>query len=1001
MTRFAHPSLFRASAIDGRSDDTVARVLHLRVRVSNKLGFPIHPFAAWRVTTDISQAQVTWINMGGTRVTPPFDPRAVGGAYGYVTSGSPPESEWYWLSVDADPHGDDFAIDVIDRWSGRVLATRRKPPFDFGGTAMGILRVRGRGEVRGVEGVPASSIPNAAMDTTPSLVFGPPVLGGPWYQPDPISRDLPQDRLYFGANQRLGPLDRPDGSIAPLDPDDEVARVMTILAPTVIDEWLNAAFQDPTTPPPLVVRQGMEVGAAGRNQTASYHAADALLTMAVDPDVARYLGLATAVRPDESGFDQRVSLWLVAGEWMVANAVHTEMSGLSDPVPGWLPGSLAGLFPGAEFIPKRYAGRPRETWERALLVAVAAAAVKAPPDVPDPPAVTASGRRYWHVAAGGASWSQTLQFNSNSPGMIAVVRTAPTPLTSLHRLNPDGRRAPIVPCGNPQRPDPLGGVIDADIPADLAGAAWRLWQADEWGRWSTPTDCSGPEPERPSPPPPDCEDWWDPAAMPEDDALREPGVLRLRIAVPAASAVAPGGSPIQQLQVSCPNLVKWRTSADEYLGGNATIPVAGMTELMIEAHPTPTTRGARLCLPLSLSFVDTAGRTSLTTERTIEVRDPRPPKVILTGPKLIWTSSPDPIGWSEMTLDWDAAANAAGYRVFLGDGRRLAADLGITLSSGELRAKHARLIWERRNDVVNKGAFTLLNENLVKAAGTTVSYSTRLPGTLAGVQFVRVVPVAANGAEAEFRYCGLTPIAVPSAERPPIPVLRVSADAAGAAAVTLEAAGLRSDLTSTYPPEYRLRRTCTEVADPLYMPILRSGTLILDGSVWKGAVAFGAPTPLPPFVRFSWVAEIRYPPEPELEPGAVAADGAVRPGGGAPVGPCPYVWSDPSLPVGSMFVPALPDAPEDALVESAVGGAATVKIPARPTHSRAVGQYEAVVYRDPSTAAIPAPITLLARVKLDKDAQVTDPAAASSYYVVITDPIGRCSPSVMRQPDDR
>jgi hypothetical protein len=998
MTRFAHPLVFRASAFDGRGDTWTADALHLRVRVSGDLGFPIHPFAAWRVTTDDASAQTVWVATNGARATPPFDPGPIGGAFGIILplTGAA-GSEWYWLAVDADAHGSDFAVDVLDRYSGRVLATRRKPPFEFGGTAMSLLRVRGKGAVRGVRGVPASMVPVTSLDGQPTLTFGPPLNPGPWFDGSPTARQQAEGRLTIGASKRLGPLDRPDGSVVLLNPAAEAARVLNVLAPQKIDDWLTAAFQTPSTPPPLVLREGTEPSAGGRTRTASLRAVDALLTMSVDPDVARYLGLATAVTPAASGLHPKANVWMVVGRWAVPDAVFTRLSGplASDPVPNWLVTHLDNLFPAAKEIFGRYMARANESWKAITLIAVAVAAGNAPPDVPPAPSLAPSGRRLWYVIPEGTFWSQTLQFTEDPCGMIAAARIAPGSLTMLNVLNPDGRHAPLL--ANTVQ-DGARCIADTQIPPSPSGASWRVWQADEWGRWSPATVTSGPLPARPLPPPPEFEDWWAPAALPDDDTPRTPGVLRLRVEVPASAKVAPGGNPVQELRLACAKMATWRVGAAASNGANASFPVSGQTAVLVEALPAPTPRAGKLSLSLSLTFADTEGRVSAASVRDRLICDPRAPRTITTGPKLIWASASDPTGWSELSIEWDADPAADGYRVHLGDERRLASALGLPVNETDLRAKRARLIWERRGDLADKGTFTLLTEELVRAEGALVKFATRLPGTLRGVQFLRVIPVGPSGVEAEFASCGLTPLALPSAERPPTPVLHVRADPAGTAAVTLEAPGLRTDLTAGGPPEYRIRRTRSAVTDSLYMPIVNTGTLTAAGAVWTVVFQDGGVAPLPAFVKHTWVAEIRYAPELDLEPAVVAVDGAIRPGGGASRGACPAAWSDPSLPAASIVVPNGPSKPVGVSAVANPDGSATIKIPALPLHPLASGANTAVVYRDTGTSAAPGVVSELARVALAAPANVRDPTKASTYRVIISDPLGRLSDVAVVQP---
>jgi hypothetical protein len=990
MIRFAHPMAFRASAFDGRGDEWASDALHLRVRFAGELGFPIHPFAVWPVNADVVDAQTRWVAQNGSIIPTPFDPGPAKGAHGIVfASAGGPESEWYWLSVDADAHGDDFAIDLLDRRSGRILATRHKPPFEFGGTAMCLLQARGRGEVRGVRGVPSSFLSFGVMDGTPAMTFGLPIEGSPWYAAsrDPLGEA--KERLVEGAMKRLGPVDRPAGLFDPLVPDSEAARVLETLAPAQINDWLASAFLDPTTPPPMAVREGSKLGPSGQQQKARYSPIDALLTMAVDPDIARYLGLATARLAPIPAWKPGPNLWLVAGRWSVKKETHVRLHSVlqSTPIPSFVANHLNALFPGSPAVAGNFLSRAEEAWEIETLVAIACAAANSPPDVPSAPGVSATGRKTWFTSEDGTRWSQTMQFQKKPLGMVAAARIAPAPLASLHEPRPDGRFAPLL-AGTDS--NGICGVSDTNIPDTPPGATWNLWQSDEWGRWSEKTTLSGTEPDRPFPPSPGVEDFWIAAAKIDDDSLRSPGVLRLRVAIPLAAHTVPGGSPIAKLQLSCPNVVRWRLGESPIIANaNASFDVAGETALVIEAEAVDTPRAGQLPLVVTLKFLDGMGQLSEPTVLVRNVCDPRPPKVIITGPRLIWASVPDPTGWSEISLEWDADPVAAGYRVYLGDERRLSSSLGMSVVDTDERAKRARLIWERRGDLRDKGAFSLLSEELVKANGAVVRYNSRLPGKLRSVQFIRVVPVGANGAESNFAECGLSPVAIPDLERPPTPVASVRADTAGSISVVVQSPGLRSDLVDRGAPTFRVRRTCTAVSNALYMPIVKESNLSADGTTWIASFTDGLAPSLPAYVRQTYVAEVRYAPERDLDAGAVAIDGSIRPGGNAARGPYPSAWSDPSLPCSSVVVPATgPDAPAGATAISNPDGTVAISVPALPLHKLAIGTNECFVYRESNS---PASLDLIGQASLQTDVAIIDTMRGTKYRVVISDPTGRYS----------
>ena len=188
-------------------------------------------------------------------------------------------------------------------------------------------------------------------------------------------------------------------------------------------------------------------------------------------------------------------------------------------------------------------------------------------------------------------------------------------------------------------------------------------------------------------------------------------------------------------------------------------------------------------LTLEARFVDEAG--GVTPEppdtRTLEIVDPRPPKIIPTGPGILWTSRPGPAEEVELKLVFPGEPNAR-YRAYLADTAGL--DLP-TMEPGP--PARTRLRAEIAVDGANRAGggqlngrrdrFRLLTEPaLVAGADGQVMVDERLPRSLATVQFLRIVPLGATGAEADFDACGLTPVAVPSDRRPPAPLLAVAVD---------------------------------------------------------------------------------------------------------------------------------------------------------------------------------------------------------------------------------
>ena len=168
-----------------------------------------------------------------------------------------------------------------------------------------------------------------------------------------------------------------------------------------------------------------------------------------------------------------------------------------------------------------------------------------------------------------------------------------------------------------------------------------------------------------------------------------------------------------------------------------------------------------------------------------------------------------------------------------------AVSLGVT---GATRAEVAKKGCDRddHGGLGSRDRFRLLNAEPLTARDGRVTMTELFPRSLRGVQFLRIVPVSAQGREAEFADCRAIPVAVPTDRRPPAPRVRARVDPARAGAtVTVDAVGLdlvaleavEPGLLADPPaadagaPEYRIRRSMTPVTDPLFAREIGHGVL--------------------------------------------------------------------------------------------------------------------------------------------------------------------------------
>ncbi|EIV92690.1 hypothetical protein [Frankia sp. QA3] len=1020
----AQPALFRASAVAADGVPWLAAGFHLRVRLSPLVGFPLHPFAAWRLEHghDAGEPPIRWRDAAGNSLAVPFDLERVGGFAEGSLFGVSAANPYVWIEVDVDNRG--LRLDLLDTaetagGGAHVIATRRREPFRFGHTGVVRLRASGAGTIGTTRALPRSVLAiEQVIEREPDLTFGLPLAAGYWYAPgpnDPLA--AAKERVGLAAPRRLSPPDNPTGALPDdTDPGDETARIMDRIAPELVDPWLARGWSDRDLSPVHATFSDTAPAPGNQPVTASAAVTPSLLTMAVDPQIARYLGLVTAVPFGATRPVERANVWVIASRWAIQRGravlrpsgarplTLDDVLGRRSQLAGRLDGLLHSVFPDARDLLADLPGRPgdRESgpWSSVPLVAVAVAAGDAPPDPPDPFQLTAAEPGAWNPQGepgrtGGESWRQRISLGARpAPGMVGFARMAPSGPVALHRLEPPPgqgyvtRALPLVP--NRASDDSHSRVLeDRAVPAGPAGASWRVWVADEFGQWSGGSDLALPSPDRPAPPPPVVEATFH--ADPDDGTSgpRVPGTLHLRYAVPDPAHASPGGLPVTELRVSVDGVAL------------PPRPVTPGDTVVLEPAPNPFEVGEQRGVQVVSTYRDAAGTASVPSTTDCAAYDARAPRAIPTSPMLLWTGQRDATGQAELALRWPPRPGAARYRIYLGDARRLAGELGISLADTPVRAAQAKVIHPASANLTAKGAFTFLGEITGTPAGDGfVPFATRIPGGLRGVQLVRVVPLTAGGAEAAFQTCGLVPVAVPSIDRPPPPLLDAVTDPAGGLTLTVRARGLRPEPLAAAPggaPEYRLRRTRRGLARH-FAPVWTSGNLTgpdADGG-WTATVTVPA-AELIPFVRTVWYAEARYPAEPALPPGTVAlpADGGVEPVWSAVGDSSEGLWSEPSLAAESLPIPPADPAPPPApAVTATADGSIELTLSGLPTaHPTASTPYHLEIYRGtPGTASERRAVVAV----LDPDLAWTDPApipAGAHYDLVVVDPIGRRGPA--------
>ncbi|MEQ4299948.1 hypothetical protein ABNF97_00925 [Plantactinospora sp. B6F1] len=1014
----APAQLLRASAITTAGDPWLPDGTHLRVNLAPRLGFPLHPLTAFRIDVvpvytrpDKLESSTThvWLNAdlsvaatgGGIRHTSASDTHYLV-IHGWQPTFRAVRCCFVRLLTQS---GSAFRVEVLDPATElpdadpRVLASRGAAPYEFGGTDITLLRVSGAGAIDLVEIVSTES-PYIAIDPARAVSFGLPRGAGPWYVPDPTTDPATAARIRVeqGAAKRMGPPDRPDGTVTALTPADEVNRVQALSsAPSGLDYWLERCFTDPATPPvdTAVSLAGGPVPAA----SGAISPLSALLASAVDPAIARHLGLATRVDPPTGS--AVCTLWMVAGLWLLPLDRSSDGGTLRSLITGFPPpasvvSALYDRYPGlsalvAERLAQLRAAHPADGWTAVPLM-VPAVAAKATPDRPAPPRTLALPQSTWRVTTGQRLWTQRIPLvGPAAGGMLGLARLTPSPV-SLHdtiRVGSVNRARAVVAHWDRYNND-AGSVTDLAVPGQ--SASWGLWRADEFGRWSDRAVVSGQAPPTAGPPTPTVEAEFQPAARDGGLQPRSPGALRIRIGVPGRTlpgrlpsrdVIGPGGAPVTLALLTVDGVEQ--PAVPVPAGASSVVATVAVREFGV---------GETAAIPVLASLVDAAGQTSEPAQVERTVHDPRAYAPLHVAPTLLFATEQDPMGDSEVGLEW--SGGAWGYRVYLGDERRL----GGT-GSGQ-RCGRAAEVWARSGELTDRRRFSLVTPKPLRAASDgVVRFRHRLPGSLRNVQFVRVVPVTSAGVETAFETCGLTPVAVPVPDRPPAPVVRVRPRTDGRVDVTITVTGLRDDLLAglTEPPQARLRRGRLANSDPEYVPVVQTGislTRDADGA-WSATVVDGPATGFPGYVRLTWLAEVRYPAEPHLPVGTLPADSQIHLIGGGQPGPQVSGWGPVSPPASTLLTPETPLVPRATVRWGTYNEIAVTNTPI--SHRHAIAPHRLEVHRIyppgsyPSVALPPVPITGTTTV-------VRDTAISPRplrYAVVIIDPINRSTPPVYVQ----
>ena len=917
--------LLNSYAMESVDDADLPDGFHLRLMLDKRIGMPLTPFLICPMQTRllIKESQFFSNNDGTQRVVVP----KVGAGDGVIVAA---HANWNdgssnWLAA---MYGD----------GERIAVKRSQRPFQIAAPRIHRLRISSAPKslyyflvqptelekmITGESFYPPLALPVAAQL--------------PWYAGG-TGRASGKQRVKAGAPRRMTPLDQPDGSRSPLTPDDEWAR----LAPQAdeADRMLSALLGQANQLPVEVMHTQKGMDESGLTQSVSSQLLSDVMLRAIDPGLARYLGFATVLK--DSG-----QIPVTKSNMFAFGAVA--LFALPGPVVDQLKrfgigpperesdehtiGLFVKRFPGLDQVVNL--ARKSGYWVGALSTVTAA------PKSPDTPSIpklsTQLGR--WRSNDNGGTFAQGFII-ARPPfaPLVAVARKDGSSWVPRHNMSQTGRRN-LRLVGTRTDPSPPSGqagetqgIVYEDPISGRTPPRFRLALGDLFGRYGKPAECDAQAPPRPGPPAPVVQTFVQRASALTPTGAASPGVLALRVPIPPADDLALGALPIVTVKV---------------VFDAATHNEAANMPLLLRSYPISTLLPQQVKLfDLSVKFVDTAGSESEPFIQKIELADARAPVAIPFGYGLIWTSRPGAAQDVQLAIDWPAPVGQQ-HRVYIAD----AASLGL---AGPSRAAVAdagvkRALAGEISGPDFRKCFRLISDTSVPAgADGWVRFRATLPRALQTVQFVRIVPIGPGGVETDFDMCGLVPVAVPADRGPPPPRLRLLPAAEGQLPqFKVEATGLNlamlaqaepglfvgGDTTRAESPEYRIRRASGLVPDPIYAREIVRGSLIREGvgnTLIFGKVLKDNASAVP-FVRYTYWAEARMPPERRVLDQPLPIAGAVTGAASAQTVHCPAIWSSVSAPLSVVHAPAgEPAAPAlSNLDASFIVGAARIEITLR------------------------------------------------------------------------
>lgn len=1011
-------ALFGA-AVHAPDDPHLAAGAHLRFQPSRRIGLPVTPLFVERLLVRqaiayADRTDIAWFDEDDQPVSAPFV--AVPGKTYRGRLPHPSQGTCSWLEVGAPGASVTVEARITTPRGPAVVARRSQARYVVSAQRIEDIVVRGTGTVEGVRWFDVGASAILASEGRPWRVLSLPVAPAPRYAPTVDALAAAWSRVDAGAPRRQSLLQDPTiaaPALAPVIPSAmEVARLNPLAAR--MNSALHRLVSDLSDAPFALAEVAPVTGTI--KPTATAQARVPLLGRVLqglsDPGLARFLGMAD-VDPDVDAAEEGSLVvyharagWHLDAAWMGQFAA---MLGTSER-------SIADFVADVPMAAGHPFGAIGSVWP---LAALAITTAHIPSDPPASPIVDAADDRGWRGDTPPPDVRRVIGLpvaGLRPASSLALARQAGASWDSLNPLAPHStnQRLPLVPSVRPIDTAPGQGYL-VDRTVGPGSAAYRLAQADWFGRWSPWATPTAPAKPRTPPPAPVIELSYRAADGAGAGSGPLAGTLTISVAVPADDALPPGGHLLAGLELTIDDG-----------GGAPTTTTFALAALPPEAALHPSTAQqpfARLVIhraqpalavaewrwvQVTGRWKDVAAALSPTTAVKVKAVDPRAPAPPTLSTELLYSARPDVMGLARFEASWPSA-DSTRYRVYftteVGALRFLtAAGHPAAHSLAQLAPGAERAGGFRDPSVVaalDYGAFECVSRAPIVPIGGAAGFTHTLSGSLEGLALYKVVAETDHGVVSPFATASLLTVAVPNHGAPSRPLVSVTrrpaVDGVEPPGVLIKVSVPRN---RTEVLRWRLRRTITARGDARQWPVVASGTRAPEAAPLDPlgrSFEIVDDHDLRPWTVYHWTVEVQAGPPP----GAPSASPV-------PAGE----WSRPAVPARWSLTPPPPPAPT-AVTATPVAGAVQLAIALDPStpplRGTPRGSYTVEVVRvyggqrDRVTLAMSA-ATAGVMTAIDPEPptylEPGQPAVPidTVYAVRIIDPVGRASAFTSTQP---